>query len=110
VTTAENGRQGSRLIVQRAFDLVLTDLLMPERDGLEFIGDVRKQQPGARIIAMSGGGQIAREPYLKMAKAFGAHALLEKPFSQEQLWAALASVQDSAPPTVGSTPHAPHPR
>jgi CheY-like chemotaxis protein len=67
---------------------------MPERDGLEFIGEVRKIQPAMKIIAMSGGGHIARESYLKIAKAFGANAVLEKPFSNAELMAAVAAAAE----------------
>jgi len=91
VEVAADGKVASRLIADRVFDLVLTDVLMPERDGLEFIGEVRKIQPAMKIIAMSGGGHIARESYLKIAKAFGANAVLEKPFSNTELMAAVAA-------------------
>jgi len=91
VEVAADGKVASRLIADRVFDLALTDVLMPERDGLEFIGEVRKIQPAMKIIAMSGGGHIARESYLKIAKAFGANAVLEKPFSNAELMAAVAA-------------------
>jgi CheY-like chemotaxis protein len=94
VEVAADGKVASRLIADRVFDLVLTDVLMPERDGLEFIGEVRKIQPAMKIIAMSGGGHIARESYLKIAKAFGANAVLEKPFSNAELMAAVAAAAE----------------
>ena len=79
---AEDGVQAPKVIAEQPVDVVITDLLMPERDGLEFITEIRKKYPDLRIIAMSGGGHIARDSYLRIAKNFGAHALLEKPFSQ----------------------------
>jgi CheY-like chemotaxis protein len=104
VVVAEDGRRASRALADGVFDLVVTDLLMPERDGLEFIREAHQAHPGMKIIAMSGGGHIASESYLKMAKAFGADALLEKPFDQEDLWRAIAAVQ-LAPP-AGAPPAA----
>jgi CheY-like chemotaxis protein len=79
---AADGIEAPKIIASQAIDVVITDLLMPERDGLEFITEVRKKFPDLKIIAMSGGGHIARDSYLRIAKNFGAHALLEKPFSQ----------------------------
>jgi len=89
VTCAKDGRDGSRAMKTQAFDIVITDLLMPERDGLQFIADLRTNHPGVRIVAMSGGGHIAREQYLKLAKAFGAHVLLDKPFEAKTVLDAI---------------------
>ena len=89
VASAEDGRKASEQMLLRPFDLVVTDLLMPERDGIELIDELRRQYPSVRIIAMSGGGRIGREQYLQIAKGFGAHVLLEKPFSAKQLLAAV---------------------
>jgi CheY-like chemotaxis protein len=82
VTSAEDGIEAPKVLASREVDVVITDLLMPERDGLEFITEIRKKHPKLKIIAMSGGGHIARDSYLRIAKNFGAHVLLEKPFSQ----------------------------
>jgi CheY-like chemotaxis protein len=89
--TAEDGLQAPKVLEAQPVDVVITDLLMPERDGLEFITEIRKKHPDLRIIAMSGGGHIARDSYLRIAKNFGAHALLEKPFSQASVLKAIAS-------------------
>jgi CheY-like chemotaxis protein len=82
VTAAEDGLEAPKVLANREIDVVITDLLMPERDGLEFITEIRKKFPKVKIVAMSGGGHIARDSYLRIAKNFGAHVLLEKPFSQ----------------------------
>ena len=82
VTAAEDGLEAPKVLASREIDVVITDLLMPERDGLEFITEIRKKFPKVKIVAMSGGGHIARDSYLRIAKNFGAHVLLEKPFSQ----------------------------
>lgn len=92
VVAAEDGMQAPKLLEAHKIDVVITDLLMPERDGLEFITEVRKQHPEVKIIAMSGGGRIARDSYLRIAKNFGAHLLLEKPFNQSSVLAAVESV------------------
>jgi len=92
VATAEDGIQAPKVMATRAIDVVITDLLMPERDGLEFITEVRKKYPSVKIIAMSGGGHIARDSYLRIAKTFGAHFLLEKPFNQSDVLAAVDAV------------------
>ncbi len=73
VATAEDGVQAPKVMASRPIDVVITDLLMPERDGLEFIAELRKKYPAVKIIAMSGGGHIARDSYLRIAKTFGAH-------------------------------------
>jgi DNA-binding NtrC family response regulator len=93
VVTAEDGIVAPKIMATRQFDVVITDLLMPERDGLEFITEVRKKHPAVKIIAMSGGGHIARDAYLRIAKTFGAHYLLEKPFNQSSVLGAIEAVQ-----------------
>ena len=92
VTSASDGGEAFEAIARQKFDVVITDLLMPEKDGIEVIGELRKKQPEARIIAMSGGGRGSRDHYLSTAKGLGAHALLGKPFSVSELNAALESV------------------
>jgi len=93
VSSAEDGIQAPKMMASQKFDIVITDLLMPERDGLEFITETRKKYPAVKIIAMSGGGHIARDSYLRIAKNFGAHFLLEKPFSQSGVLGAIEAVQ-----------------
>jgi DNA-binding NtrC family response regulator len=89
---AEDGAQAPKVMAAQPIDVVITDLLMPERDGLEFIAEIRKAYPKVKIIAMSGGGHIARDSYLRIAKSFGAHYLLEKPFSQAGVLGAIDEV------------------
>jgi len=92
VTSASNGAEAFRAIANGHFDVVITDMLMPERDGIEVIGELRRLQPTARIVAMSGGGRGSRDHYLQTAKGLGAHAVLGKPFSISELSAALDAV------------------
>jgi DNA-binding NtrC family response regulator len=92
VTVAENGLEASKALTNDVFDVVVTDVIMPERDGMQIIGEVRRRYPGMKIVAMSGGGHVSREQYLKIAKGLGAHAVLEKPFANTELLAALGKL------------------
>jgi DNA-binding response OmpR family regulator len=85
VSQAGNGNDGLRLYRERPADLVITDIVMPEKEGLATIRDLHRDFPAARIIAMSGG--LAHDPrlYLHMAEKFGAHAVLAKPFHLSDL-------------------------
>ena len=85
VTRAHNGKVGLQLYRESKFDLVLSDILMPETDGLELIFALRKTDPEVPIIAMSGGGHGAAEHYLQVAGVSGANAMIRKPFSPDAL-------------------------
>lgn len=80
VRQASNGNEGLKSYREQPADLVITDIVMPEKEGLDTIRDLRRDFPNARVIAMSGG--LAHDPrlYLHMAGKFGAHAVLAKPF------------------------------
>ncbi len=91
VRGASNGQVALRLLAEQRFDVVLTDLLMPDRDGLEVIAELRRKHPAVRIIASSGGGRIARETYLEIAQSCGAHAVLPKPYTRQELCASLVA-------------------
>jgi DNA-binding response OmpR family regulator len=103
IREACNGREGIELASRETFDLVLTDIIMPEKEGIEVIMDLRRQQPGLRIIAMSGGGRLSADDCLKLAQKLGAKATLNKPFGGTQLLAAVAAVLDApAHPSPGA--------
>jgi DNA-binding response OmpR family regulator len=87
VEQAANGIEGMRLLRQRSPDLVITDILMPQKEGIEIIREIRSLVPATPIIAISGGGGSGQADYLKMAQAFGANAALAKPFDPEALLA-----------------------
>jgi len=89
VLTAENGKQGLRLLEHQAVDLILVDIFMPEMDGLELIPLLRKTQPATKIIAISGGS--GKMNHLETAKYLGAHDTLKKPFSLQTLLDAVSS-------------------
>ncbi len=80
--------QGSQAIVRYKTDpsdLVITDLIMPETDGLEIIQELRRVDPAVRILAISGGGRVDAEEYLSVARKFGAIEVLPKPFTGQEL-------------------------
>ena len=71
------------------FKTQATDILMPERDGIEVIRELRRKFPAVAIIAMSGAEVPRRELYLEAGMAFGADAVLEKPFDKEELFISI---------------------
>jgi CheY-like chemotaxis protein len=86
VTCVSTGKEAVRVLKTVHVDMVITDILMPDGDGLEVITELRKAQPTARVIAMSGGGNHLRAAdCLKFAKGLGAHGVLMKPFNRQQL-------------------------
>ena len=89
VSCARNGVEASRLLAIQPFTVVVTDMLMPDQDGLELITELKSKYPTVKIVAMSGGGQIGSDQYLSMAKGFGADVLLRKPFTHQTLLAAV---------------------
>ncbi|MEW5724979.1 MAG: response regulator [Thermodesulfobacteriota bacterium] len=92
VTEAGDGREALALCQDQPFDLFITDILMPERDGLETIKELRRRRPEAKIIAVSGGGLLAPEGYLAVAARLGAQWGLVKPFANEELVEAVRAL------------------
>jgi len=89
VIEAADGNAGLRLQREQGADLVLVDIFMPERDGLEVIRALRAETTQAKIIAMSGGGQTGQIEVLEAAAAFGAARTLLKPFQPRQMLKAI---------------------
>jgi DNA-binding response OmpR family regulator len=85
VDEAEEGEEGLRLHRRQPADLVITDLIMPGREGMETILELKRIEPEIKIIAMSGGGRVRAAEYLPVAEAAGADRVLEKPFGIERL-------------------------
>ena len=92
VTEASDGRSGLAAFRQQPCDVVVTDIIMPDVEGLQTIQELRREDPTVKIIAMSGAGATRGVGYLDLASRFGARHILQKPFKQEQLLAALAEV------------------
>ena len=85
IEEAANGSIGVKLFRQRPFDLVITDIVMPDKEGLEMITELTRDYPRIKIIAMSGGGRIGPQGYLEIAKYLGAGRTLAKPFRHPDL-------------------------
>ena len=98
VHLAANGQQGLALFQTQPADLVITDIYMPEGDGLEVIRALRKTHPKLPIIAISGDGRLPNQMMLPVAKALGANLVLAKPFRMRDL---VASVKQLLPPPAG---------
>ena len=81
VEFAVTGRQGLRLLDKKKFDLLITEIIMPEKDGIETISAIRKSGGTLPIIAISGGGRIGASYYLELARWFGANRTLPKPLN-----------------------------
>ncbi|NNJ73066.1 MAG: response regulator, partial [Enterobacterales bacterium] len=92
VLTAENGKEGINLLTEQQPDLILTDLLMPEKDGVRVISEVRSNYPHIPIIAMSGGQSVFSPVFLEAASSLGATQTLTKPFADDELIDAIRSV------------------
>jgi CheY-like chemotaxis protein len=96
VVSASGGVEAARLLGTQAFDLFITDVIMPDRDGLELILELRKRHARVRILAMSGGGQYTRDAdCLNLARRLGAHAVVKKPFNLAQLLEGVALALDA---------------
>ncbi|MDY6971932.1 MAG: response regulator [Thermodesulfobacteriota bacterium] len=89
VETASDGGEGIRLFCENPFHLIITDILMPEKEGVETIMELKKKFPDIKIIAISGGGRMGPEPYLRMARSTGAMRTLAKPVDREEMLRAI---------------------
>lgn len=85
VITAADGREALAKFRPSVVDLVITDLLMPEEDGLMVIMKIKEMKPSARVIAISGGGKAGPGSYLLMASKLGADHVISKPFLPSEL-------------------------
>jgi CheY-like chemotaxis protein len=92
VVEAPNGEVAMRLWREQPADLIITDILMPEKDGLEVIRELRRECPTVKIIALSGGSRKVHFDALDVAKRFGAMSTLEKPFELKTLLASVDTV------------------
>ncbi|MBF0135468.1 MAG: response regulator [Magnetococcus sp. DMHC-1] len=96
VVEAPNGRLGIKRYRENSADLVITDMVMPEKDGVEVIVELMEMDSSIKVIAMSGGGRGLEADYnLGIARDFGAIRTLAKPFSRQQV---LQVIKDLLPP------------
>jgi len=95
VLVASDGKAALKLHSANPVDLIITDIVMPEKDGLEIIMEFRRRFPAVKVIAISGGGKIGANEYLNIAKGLGATKTFSKPFELRELLAAVRElVQD----------------
>jgi YesN/AraC family two-component response regulator len=85
VSEASNGEEGLILQREKPADLIITDIVMPHKEGLETIREIRQEFPEVKIVAISGGGEIGSDQYLDVAKQFGVVCTLQKPIRLEEL-------------------------
>jgi DNA-binding response OmpR family regulator len=85
VAGAKDGAEAMRAFESETPDLVIVDIIMPDKDGIEIIREMRRLRPETRIIAMTGGGRFPNLDFLKMARAFGAADTVAKPIDPDDL-------------------------
>ncbi len=101
IVTAVDGVDGLTKFHHRHPDVVLTDIIMPDKEGIALIMELRREHPDAKIIAMSGGGRIGNSDYVRIATRLGADIGLQKPFDEERL---ISTVRRLLGPTCASIP------
>jgi CheY-like chemotaxis protein len=100
VHLAANGVSGMRLMRLEQPDIVITDILMPDQDGLGIIRCIRQEYPAVKILAISGEGTVGSLDLLVAAGRLGADATLEKPFAAEQLLESLNRLASAEAQTI----------
>lgn len=105
VHEAADGRAGLKVLETHRVALVLTDIIMPDVEGVELIFRLKKSHPGLPVIAMSGGGRMSPKGYLEVAKSCGAARTIAKPFDISQLLVWIAElIPDDSRPAPSSVP------
>ncbi len=93
IEEADDGEIALNMLRKNPADIVITDIVMPNKEGIETITQIRKEFPHIKIIAISGGGRLGPKNYLKLAKRFGADYVFNKPIDQSEL---LGSIEKLA--------------
>jgi CheY-like chemotaxis protein len=104
VHEADDGEEGLASVLEHRPKIVLTDLLMPNKEGIETIRDIRAAGQSVFIVAMSGGGKAHAADFLTVAKSLGADAVIAKPFSLQELLALIAPLKAAAKTGVAPPP------
>jgi DNA-binding response OmpR family regulator len=109
VIEARDGQEGLALFASSNADVLITDIVMPEKEGLAFLMELRAMDHRVKIIAISGGGRLqAASDYLHMAKQMGATRVFQKPFSNGALLGAITELLAEQPaPAAGEAPTQP---
>ncbi len=94
VVDAADGNEGLKSYNKEQIDLVVTDIFMPEKEGIETVMELRTINPDVKIIAISGGGTRGNLNYLDHMKILGVQKTLDKPFDPEELLAAVTELLD----------------
>ena len=109
VVTASNGRAGMLLMHRERPDMVITDIIMPEQEGLETIKAIRREAPDLKIVAISGGGRLINMDFLDVARQLGADGIIHKPLESQELLMMLSRLLpvpgQSGPATAGHLGH-----
>ena len=99
VKEASNGTEGTQLVREDPPDLLITDIVMPDKEGIATIVELRRDYPDLKIIAASGGGRFGVGPYLDSAKMFGANRTLTKPFGIDEIRQTVEELLAEASPS-----------
>lgn len=86
---AYNGIEAQDLVHKESFDLVITDVIMPDCDGIELVMALRRERPNLKVIVISGGGRVRAEHYLHLAEKLGAARAFEKPLDPAEFRTAV---------------------
>ncbi len=100
---ASNGTEALGIMEGQSFDLIITDVIMPDCDGIELVMTIRKKLPDIKVIVMSGGGRVRADHYLNLAEKLGAARVFEKPFNTAELCETVSTLlaePDSAVETM----------
>ena len=92
IIEAADGKEGMKRFRDIEPDLIITDIVMPEQEGLETISELRKLAPKVKIIAISGGGRVGPDSYLNTAKFLGADCIFPKPIAWPELFTAIEAL------------------
>ena len=97
ILEASDGEEAVKIFMQSPVDLIITDLVMPNKSGIDLIIELKKNCPALPILAISGGGDITgRFDYLQIAKLIGANAILSKPFQNSEIKQRVSSMLAAA--------------
>jgi CheY-like chemotaxis protein len=92
---AANGKEVFKILKNKVnIKIVVADIIMPEKDGLEIIQELKRDYPDIKILAISGGGKISAQNYLVLAQKVGADLILKKPFNKQELLDAIKKLEN----------------